>query len=63
VIVEYLPGMTTDAQRSLQFARSTPGIGTVLVGMRSTAHVDENADVATAVPIPWERFKHLFSAA
>jgi aryl-alcohol dehydrogenase-like predicted oxidoreductase len=63
VIAEYLPGMTTDAQRALQFARSTPGIGTVLVGMKSTAHVDENAVVATAVPIPWERFKNLFSAA
>jgi len=63
VIAEYLPGLTTDAQRSLQFGRSTPGVGTVLVGMKSTAHVDENADVAGVAPIPWEKFKVLFSAA
>jgi aryl-alcohol dehydrogenase-like predicted oxidoreductase len=63
VIAEYLPGLSTDAQRALQFARSTPGIGTALVGMKSTAHVDENAEVAASAPIPWERFKILFSAA
>lgn len=63
VIVEYLPGLSTDAQRSLQFARSTPGIGTALVGMKSTAHVDENAGVAGVAPIPWEQFKKLFSSA
>jgi aryl-alcohol dehydrogenase-like predicted oxidoreductase len=63
LIAEYLPGLTTDAQRSLQFARSTPGLGTALVGMKSIAHVDENAGIAAAAPIPWERFKNLFSAA
>lgn len=62
VIAEYLPGLSTDAQRSLQFVRSTPGIGTALVGMKSPAHVDENAGVAAHGPIPWERFKSLFSA-
>ena len=63
LFAEYLPGLTTDAQRALQFARSTPGIGTALVGMKSTAHVDENAGVAAAPPIPWEKFKNLFAAA
>jgi aryl-alcohol dehydrogenase-like predicted oxidoreductase len=63
VITEYLPGLSSDAQRALQFVRSTPGIGTALVGMKSTAHVDENAGVAGSSPIPWEKFKHLFSAA
>jgi aryl-alcohol dehydrogenase-like predicted oxidoreductase len=63
LIAEYLPGLTTDAQRSLQFARSTPGIGTALVGMKSTAHVDENVGVAAAAPIPWEKFKNLFATA
>lgn len=63
VITEYLPGLATDAQRALQFARSTPGIGTALVGMKTTAHVDDNAGVAASAPIPWERFKSLFSAA
>jgi aryl-alcohol dehydrogenase-like predicted oxidoreductase len=61
VIGEFLPGLASDAQRSLQFSRSTPGIGTALVGMKSIAHVDENAGVAAAAPLPWEQFKHLFS--
>ena len=63
VIANYLPGLATDAQRALQFVRSTPGIGTALVGMKSAAHVDENAGVAAHGPIPWERFKSLFASA
>ena len=35
MMAEYIPGLTTDAQRALQFVRSTPGIGTALVGMKS----------------------------
>ncbi|MBI3635258.1 MAG: aldo/keto reductase [Candidatus Rokubacteria bacterium] len=63
VIAEYLPGLGTDAQRALQFVRSTPGIGTALVGMKTPPHVEENAKVAEAAPMPWEQFKRLFSAA
>ncbi len=44
-------GLHTPAQRALQFARSAPGMGTALVGMKSTAHVDENALVARIPPI------------
>ena len=40
--------LETDAQRSLQFVRSTPGVGTALVGMKSSAHVAENLVVARA---------------
>jgi aryl-alcohol dehydrogenase-like predicted oxidoreductase len=63
VIAEYLPGLDTDAQRALQFVRSTPGIGTALVGMKTQAHVEENARVAEAPPMGWEQFKRLFSGA
>lgn len=42
-------GAETDAQRAIQFARSTPGIGTALVGMRQVSHVEENLRVL-AVP-------------
>jgi aryl-alcohol dehydrogenase-like predicted oxidoreductase len=62
VIAEFLPGLTTDAQRAIQFVRSTPGIGTALVGMKSVQHVEENAGVAQAPPMAWEQFKRLFSA-
>ena len=58
-----LPGLTTDAQRALQFVRSAPGIGTALVGMKTVAHVEENAGVAKIPPVPWEQFQRLFTAA
>jgi aryl-alcohol dehydrogenase-like predicted oxidoreductase len=61
VVTEYLPGLTSDAQRAIQFVRSTPGIGTALVGMKTLAHVDENLRTAAVSPMPWERFKRLFN--
>jgi aryl-alcohol dehydrogenase-like predicted oxidoreductase len=61
VVAEYLPGFTTDAQRALQFVRSTPGIGSALVGMKSVAHVEENAAVAATPPMAWEQFRRMFS--
>ena len=45
-----LRGLATDAQRALQFARSTPGIACALVGMKTPAHVDENAALAKVAP-------------
>jgi aryl-alcohol dehydrogenase-like predicted oxidoreductase len=61
VIHEFLPGLATDAQRAIQFVRSTPGVGTALVGMRTAAHVEENASLARTPPLPWEDFRRLFS--
>ena len=63
LITELIPGLTSDAQRALQFVRSTPGVGTALVGMKSAGHVEENAKVGAAPPMPWEQFQRLFSAA
>jgi aryl-alcohol dehydrogenase-like predicted oxidoreductase len=61
VIAEFLPGLETDAQRALQFVRSTPGVGTALVGMKDQAHVDEIARIGSVSPLPWEEFGKLFS--
>lgn len=63
VLAEYIPGLATDAQRALQFVRSTPGVGTALVGMKSLAHVDENAAVAGVAPMAPEQFQRLFTQA
>jgi aryl-alcohol dehydrogenase-like predicted oxidoreductase len=63
VVTEYLPGLDSDAQRAIQFVRSTPGIGTALVGMKTLAHADENLGAAAVSPMPWEQFKRLFSEA
>jgi len=63
MMAEYVPGLTTDAQRALQFVRSTPGITAALVGMKTPAHVDENATIGALSPMGWEQFQRLFSAA
>lgn len=55
-----LKGMDSDVQRSLQFARSTPGLTTALVGMKQVEHVDENLGVAKIAPAPVEDFLKLF---
>ena len=44
-------GAGSDAQRALQFARSTPGVTCALVGMKTPAHVDENAALARLAPL------------
>ncbi|MGH9336900.1 MAG: aldo/keto reductase [Vicinamibacteria bacterium] len=53
-------GLSTDSQRALQFARSTPGVKTALVGMKTEAHVQENLGVARVAPAPIEDFLKLF---
>jgi aryl-alcohol dehydrogenase-like predicted oxidoreductase len=58
-----LRGLRTDAQRALQFARSTPGVTTVLVGMRRPDHVEENLAVAVKPPAPREAIAHLLGGA
>jgi hypothetical protein len=35
-----LPGLVTDAQRAIQFTRSTPGIAPAFVGMSNRTHVE-----------------------
>ncbi len=60
IINDTFPGLETDGQRALQFVRSTPGVTTALVGMKHTAHVEENLKVARAAPAPWEEYSKLF---
>jgi aryl-alcohol dehydrogenase-like predicted oxidoreductase len=60
VISEALSGLHTDAQRALQFTRSTPGITTALVGMKSVAHVEQNLAVAKLPPASLGQFQKLF---
>lgn len=49
-IGKHLGGLDSDAQRAIQFARSTPGIASALVGMSKTSHVEENLGVAKLEP-------------
>lgn len=57
-----LKGLTTDAQRAIQFVRSTPGVTTALIGMSRRAHVDENLAVAAVSPAPVDEFFSMFSS-
>jgi aryl-alcohol dehydrogenase-like predicted oxidoreductase len=52
---QVLEGLHTDAQRALQFVRSTPGVGTALCGMQNVAHVEENAALVAVPPVPSEK--------
>ena len=45
---ELMPGTRTNAQRGLQIVRSAPGLATALVGMKQTAHVAENMELAAS---------------
>ena len=59
-IRERLPGARTDAQRAIQFARSTPGITVALVGMSRTDHVSENLELARIAPAAGEQYLRLY---
>ena len=54
-----MPGLTTAAQRALQFVRSTPGVFAPLVGMRGRAHVVENCALAQVAPLSTKDFWRL----
>jgi len=59
-LARHLDGLDTDAQRAIQFVRSTPGVGTALVGMKQVAHVEENARVARVPPVAADAIRGLF---
>jgi aryl-alcohol dehydrogenase-like predicted oxidoreductase len=54
-------GLEDDAERSLQFARSSPGITTALVGMSRVQHVIANARLVGVAPATAEQFSKLFT--
>jgi aryl-alcohol dehydrogenase-like predicted oxidoreductase len=54
-------GLDTDAERALQFVRSSPGITTALVGMSRQQHVLSNAKLVGVPPATIDQFSKLFS--
>jgi aryl-alcohol dehydrogenase-like predicted oxidoreductase len=62
-VAESFPGARSDAQRCLQFVRSTPEIASAVVGMRDPAHVEENLAVASLPPVAPEQIERLFKRA
>jgi aryl-alcohol dehydrogenase-like predicted oxidoreductase len=54
-------GLGSDAERALQFVRSSPGITTALVGMSRAEHAIANAKLAAVPPATIEQFSQLFA--
>jgi len=54
-------GLESDAQRALQFARSSPGITTALVGMSREEHVRANTRLVGIPPATVDQFSRLFA--
>lgn len=54
-------GLQTDAERALQFVRSSPGITTALVGMSREEHVHANTRLVSVPPATLDQFSQLFS--
>jgi aryl-alcohol dehydrogenase-like predicted oxidoreductase len=53
-------GMNSDAERAMQFVRSTPGITTALVGMSRVEHVRANLSLVGVAPASQDQFAKLF---
>lgn len=60
-IQKRFPGLRTDAQRAIQFVRSTPAITCALVGMSRREHVEENLATASVAPLTLEEYRAVFS--
>ena len=60
-IIARIPGLENDALRSIQFARSTPGVVTALVGMSNPRHVLENAAIARVAPMGPDGYFRFFN--
>jgi aryl-alcohol dehydrogenase-like predicted oxidoreductase len=54
-------GLENDAERALQFVRSSPGITTALVGMSRVEHVKANAKLVSVPPATVDEFTKLFA--
>lgn len=62
-IAQHLGGLASDAQRAIQFVRSTPGVTTALVGMSRRQHVEENLATARVPPLNFRDYRAMFAGA
>jgi aryl-alcohol dehydrogenase-like predicted oxidoreductase len=60
IVANAFSGFATDAQRSIQFVRSTPGVDVALVGMKSVDHVRDTLAAARKPPATVEELMRLF---
>jgi aryl-alcohol dehydrogenase-like predicted oxidoreductase len=62
ILAEAFPGLSSDAQRAVQFVRSTPGIDVALVGMKSLPHVEDIVAALKHPPASRDALMKLFSS-
>lgn len=62
-VMQTLPFLANDAQRALQFNRSTPGVGTSLVGISSPAHLQDVLTVAGLEPLEKKAYLQMYERA
>ncbi len=55
-----IPDCRNEAQRALQFNRSTPGLGVSLAGISATAHLDDLIEVSRLPPMKRENYLQLY---
>lgn len=60
-ITQHFAGLETDAQRAIQFVRSTPGITSALVGMSTPEHLKENLATARVAPMAFKDYRAMFA--
>jgi len=60
-LAERLTGLDTDAQRAIQFVRSSPGVTSALVGMKQTDHIAENLALMDVPAAESEIIRRLFA--
>jgi len=63
ILVQAMPTYVNDAQRALQFNRSTPGLGTTLVGISSPSHLDDVLAVARTPLLSHKSYMALYRRA
>lgn len=62
-VLRSMPELPNHAQRALQFNRSTPGLGTSLVGISEPAHLDDVLAVARIAPLEKAAYLKMFEKA
>jgi len=62
-VLQTLPQLKNHAQRALQFNRSTPGLGTTLVGVSDTSHLDDILEVARMTPLEKTAYLRMYQRA
>ena len=63
VVTQAMPALANPAQQAIQFNRSTPGLGTSLVGVSTPAHLEDLLAVAKLPPLERKAYLAMYSKA